>query len=64
MEPMIDAEISYPVTDRVTLALGARDMFDNYPDVNRIDDTNGRTYVDSAVPWQGGYYYGRLSYTF
>jgi len=64
METLFDAEVSVPLTDQFSLTLGARDIFDNYPDVNRIDDTNGRTYVDGVVPWQGGYYYARINFNF
>ncbi|MBY8828920.1 TonB-dependent receptor plug domain-containing protein [Hephaestia mangrovi] len=63
-EPMFDIEFSVPVKKRFVLAVGANDLFDDYPDVNRIDDTNGRTYVDGPVPWQGGYYYGRITFNF
>lgn len=63
-ETLFDAEVSMPVMNGFTLTVGARDIFDNYPDVNTIDDTNGRTYVDGVVPWQGGYYYARLNFDF
>lgn len=63
-ETVFDAEISVPVTEKLSLTLGARDVFDNYPDVNKIDDTNGRTYVDGPVSWQGGYYYARMNFNF
>ncbi len=64
LETLFDAEVTYPITDQFSVSLGARDIFDNYPDVNKIDDTNGRTYVDGPVSWQGGYYYARLGFTF
>jgi iron complex outermembrane recepter protein len=62
--PMFDAELSYPITRNFTIAVGATDIFNTYPPVNRIDDTDGRTYVDSVVPWQGGAWYGRVTFNF
>src|SRR3546814_238513 len=63
-EIMLDLEISAPLGDGYTVAIGARNLFDNYPATNKIDDTNGRTFVDGPVDWQGGYYFGRLAYSF
>lgn len=63
----IDLEASYQVTDRVRVAVGGRNVFDAYPDeVDRIASDNdyccGRIYRSgSLAPWQGGYYYARLS---
>src|SRR3546814_9100720 len=42
-EIMLDLEISAPLGDGYTVAIGARNLFDNYPATNKIDDTNGRT---------------------
>jgi iron complex outermembrane receptor protein len=63
-ETLFDAEVSLPLTDSLSVTVGARDIFDNYPDVNKIDDTNGRIYVDGPVSWQGGYYYARVNFNF
>src|SRR3546814_13310197 len=63
-EIMLDLEISAPLGDGYTVAIGARNLFDNYPATNKIDDTNGRTFVDGPVDWQGGSYFGRLAYSF
>jgi iron complex outermembrane receptor protein len=63
-EVMIDVELSAPLGDGYELTLGARNLLDNYPAVNVIDNTNGRTFVDGPVDWQGGYYYARLNYQF
>lgn len=64
VEALVDAEISVPLGDSFTLAVGGRNLFDHYPEINLIDDTNGRTFVDGPVSWQGGYYYGRISFSF
>jgi len=63
-EAMIDAEIAYAFDNHFTIAVGARNLFDNYPDKNVIDDTNGRQYADGPVSWQGGYYYATIGFTF
>jgi iron complex outermembrane receptor protein len=67
-EWFVDLEGSYQVTEKLRLTLGARNVFDNYPD--QVDPTvltsqgNGRKYSSiSLVPWQGGYYYGRLAFS-
>lgn len=61
-EIFFDAEISYQATDIVRLTVGARNIFDNYPDEsNLVGMGNGRIYrSDSIVDWQGGYYYFRV----
>lgn len=62
-EVLFDLEGSYDLTDAVTLAVGARNLFDEYPDAGdpAIGDTCcGRIYrSDSEVDWQGGFYYVR-----
>jgi iron complex outermembrane receptor protein len=63
-QALIDAEITAPLGDGFSLSVGGRNLFDHYPEVNLIDDTNGRTFIDGPVSWQGGYYYGRISYSF
>ncbi|WP_226632268.1 TonB-dependent receptor plug domain-containing protein [Novosphingobium profundi] len=63
-EVLFDAELTAPLGDGYSLTLGARNLFDGYPPVNRIDDTNGRTYVDGPMSWQGGFYYARLNFDF
>lgn len=60
-DPLIqfDLEGSMEVADGVTLSIGARNIFDQYPDEGEIGETCcGRIYrSDSVVDWQGGYYY-------
>lgn len=62
-EAQIDMELSYTLDDKYTLSVGARNIFDNYPDPDRLQATAGRIYrAQSVVDWQGGYYYARLSF--
>jgi iron complex outermembrane recepter protein len=63
-EAQFDAELEYQVNEKLAITVGGRNIFDNYPDVNRIDQTNGRLYFDGPVDWQGGYYFVRLNYDF
>ncbi|MEP2652741.1 MAG: TonB-dependent receptor [Paraglaciecola sp.] len=63
---LFDVELSYALNDSLTLAAGARNMFDTYPDEGDSGDACcGRVYWSGdKVDWQGGYYYARLNYSF
>ncbi len=63
-QAMLDLEASASLGGGYSISLGARNILGHYPAVNRIDDTNGRTYTDGPVDWQGGYYYGKISFSF
>ncbi|MEM9938719.1 MAG: TonB-dependent receptor [Pseudomonadota bacterium] len=56
-----DIEGAYEVSDVLTLALGVRNVTDEYPDEGTIGETCcGRIYrSDSIVDWQGGFYYAK-----
>ncbi|MDA1372132.1 MAG: TonB-dependent receptor [Proteobacteria bacterium] len=63
-----DLEGQYRFSDNISLSLGARNLFDEYPD--KVDPALGdyccgRVYSDlNGLDWQGAYYYGRLSLNF
>jgi iron complex outermembrane receptor protein len=65
-----DLEANWQINDNWRVAVGGRNLFDEYPDkIDRVASDNdnccGRTYVSgSIVPWQGGYYYGRVNVSF
>ncbi|MEP1554413.1 MAG: TonB-dependent receptor, partial [Paraglaciecola sp.] len=63
---LFDLEMNYALSDSLTLAAGARNLFDTYPDEGDSGDACcGRVYWSGDnVDWQGGYYYARLNYTF
>lgn len=61
---MFDAELEYRFRPGLSLAVGGQNIFDRYPDKNHINATNGAVYADGAVPWQGGFYYARITYGF
>ena len=65
-EYMFDIEGSYLINENLTLSVGVRNLFDNYPDVSTNGDACCGEVYDSAsvVDWQGGYYYTRLAARF
>ena len=66
-EVTVDVELGYSVTDDFTLTLGAKNLFDNFPDRNTLYDTEvaGSAYpTTSPIGINGGFYYLRGVYTF
>ena len=67
-EVLVDLEAAYQVSDIVKVSVGARNVFDEYPDKADPaigDSCCGRVYrSDSVVDWQGGYYYVKLKADF
>jgi iron complex outermembrane receptor protein len=70
-----DLEVSYRWMKSVTFSLGANNLFNKYPDkVNQAYITAARAALNTAAVTQypsfspiginGGYYYGRVNYTF
>jgi len=65
----LDLEAQYKFSKQVTLAIGADNILDRYP--QRVRETNNATY-GGALPYNfinpigvnGAYFYGRLRYTF
>jgi iron complex outermembrane receptor protein len=55
-----DAEIKYDINEHYTFTLGARNVFDKYPDPNILNPGNGSIYSDSVVDFQGGFYFARF----
>jgi iron complex outermembrane receptor protein len=67
-EVLFDLEAQYAFSDDLTVAVGARNVFEEYPDEGEFrlrETSNGRIYrSDSIVDWQGGFYYGKIKYSF
>ena len=66
-----DLEANYQISENLSIAAGARNIFDEYPDKDgngdrsQRDDCCGVVYWSgNIVDWQGGYYYARLNYVF
>lgn len=61
-EVLVDAEVSYRLNDRFTLAVGADNIFDNYPDKEARPSQliNGFKYLRfSPIGFNGGFWYVR-----
>jgi iron complex outermembrane receptor protein len=67
-EVLFDLEAEYAFNDSFSVAVGARNVFDEYPDEGEFrlrETSNGRIYrSDSIVDWQGGFYYVRAKHKF
>ena len=63
---LLDLELGIPVGENVTLAIGAENLLNTYPDVNMFGAyTVGNQYGQfSPFGFNGAYYYTRLSYSF
>ncbi|WP_296598951.1 TonB-dependent receptor, partial [Phenylobacterium sp.] len=70
-----DLEISYKIIEPVKLTIGANNLFNKYPDKlnpayrNTFLTGNANGYVTqyptfSSFGINGGYYYGKIAYTF
>ncbi|MEX1197301.1 MAG: TonB-dependent receptor [Pseudohongiellaceae bacterium] len=59
---LVDVEGNYDFSDSITLTLGGRNIFDQYPPVDRTGDyCCGRVYSSGTpISWQGSYFFGRL----
>lgn len=61
-----DIDLAYQITPNFNIAVGANNFFDTYPDKNTLPDTNGFPPYPAQSPFgfYGGYYYGRVSFSF
>jgi iron complex outermembrane receptor protein len=55
-----DAELKYRINPHYTFTIGARNIFDKYPDPNVLNPGNGSIYSDSVVDFMGGFYFARF----
>lgn len=61
----VDIELSYFVSDNITLSLGGQNLFDSYPSEAVYAEAFGSTYPVSAPAGNGGgFYYGKIKYSF
>ena len=64
-ESTVDAEVNYNINEMFNVAVGASNLFDEYPDENKYAEVLGAQYPTTAVMgFNGGFYYARLTYTF
>ena len=63
-----DLELSWKTTERLTLAVGANNLFNVYPDRNdtltNVNTGAGFYATSGAYGFTGGYYYGRVAVDF
>lgn len=61
-----DLDVSYDISDRLTLSVGANNLFDTYPDRNGVIAYDGSGAYGNFAPFglSGGFYYGRVSARF
>ena len=61
---LVDLELAMPIGNRATVALGAENVLNTYPDHNPYGADNvGNSYGQfSPFGFNGAYYYSRLSY--
>ena len=61
--PIVDLEMSVPVGQGTTLAVGGQNVFDTYSQVSVIAHAVGEQYSE-YMPWgySGAYYYVRIGY--
>ena len=65
-EFLVDFEVNYSLTDRITLTAGGQNVFDNYPDENPTSAaTTGNKYGQFCpFGFDGAFWYGKLGYSF
>jgi len=63
---LTDLEVGYQVSEAISVAVGANNLFDVYPDRNTVPDTQGFAPFGGNSPFgvYGGYYYARVSVNF
>ena len=61
-----DIDAAYELTQHLTVALGANNLFNVYPDKNGIQDWAGAYKYGQFSPFGfgGSYYYTRIAYNF
>lgn len=61
-----DLDVSYDLSEKVTLSAGANNLFDSYPDRNGLIASDGSGAYGNFAPFglSGGFYYGRVSVKF
>lgn len=64
-EILIDAEVAAEVKEGIEIAVGANNLFDNYPDENPFAGSLGQLYPEAApTGFNGGQYYAKVRINF
>ena len=61
-----DLDVAYAITKQLTVAVGAQNLFDKYPDHIGVKNSSFGDNWGSYSPFgfTGGYYYSRVQYAF
>jgi iron complex outermembrane receptor protein len=61
-----DFEVGTKLTEKIDISVGANNLFNTYPDKNGIVAYDGSGLYGNFAPFglSGGFYYGRIGYTF
>jgi iron complex outermembrane receptor protein len=61
----VDLELGYSITENTSIAIGAQNAFDSYPDENEWGGVAGSAYPQyGPAGFNGGFYYVRTRATF
>ena len=64
-DQQIDIDVKYSFLEKYSVTIGGRNVFDKYPDKDKLFlVTNGTQYRDGPVDIQGGYYFARFDAKF
>jgi iron complex outermembrane receptor protein len=64
-DQQIDMDVKYTFLEKYSITVGGRNVFDKYPDKDKLFlVTNGTQYRDGPVDIQGGYYFARFDAKF
>ena len=61
---VFDLSINYDLSRNLKLSLGGSNIFDNYPDVMRVENQGFYLYSNNQQGSNGAYYYGRIMFNF
>jgi iron complex outermembrane recepter protein len=63
---LTDIDVAYQINKHTTIAIGANNLFNTYPDKNTASNTSGFSPYSSISPFgfYGGFYYARLTLVF
>jgi len=61
----IDIEAGFDISDNIELIIGAQNLLDEFPESNPFAGATGARYsITSPMGFNGGFYYGKVRYSF
>lgn len=61
---LVDLSFNYDLSKNIKLSLGGSNIFDNYPDIMRVENQGFYLYSNNQQGSNGAYYYGRIMFNF